>query len=163
MIREATENDAEAIVEIYNYYIRNTVVTFEETEVDATDFIARINKVQNSGYSWIVAIDNEQVVGYAYSSKWNERTAYRNTAEVSVYLSHTAISKGWGTKLYEALFTGLRNKDIHVVIGGITLPNPASVALHEKFGMEKVAHFKEVGFKFNTWLDVGYWQVRINA
>ena len=163
MIREATEKDAVAITEIYNYYILKTVTTFEEDEVTEADFRERINNVQKSGFSWLVAIENEQVIGYAYSSKWKDRTAYLKTAEVSVYLSHTVKSKGWGTKLYGALFSNLEGKDIHTVIGGITLPNLASVAIHEKFGMEKVAHFKEVGYKFGEWLDVGYWQVHLNA
>ena len=162
MIRNATEMDAEAIAEIYNYYIKNTVVTFEEADINAADFILRINKVQNSGFTWLVAIDEERIIGYAYSTKWHERAAYRNTAEVSVYLSHTVTSKGWGSKLYKTLFASLKEKGIHIVIGGITLPNPASVALHEKFGMEQVAHFKEVGYKFGEWLDVGYWQVQLN-
>lgn len=163
MIREATEMDAEAIAEIYNYYIRNSVITFEEDEVDSANIASRIHKVTASGFSWLVATDEGKIVGYAYSSKWNERAAYRNTAEVSVYLSKSATSKGLGTELYNDLFSRLKDKGIHIVIGGITLPNPASVALHEKFGMEKVAHFKEVGFKFGQWLDVGYWQVKIDA
>ena len=163
MIREAKESDAAALAEIYNFYIQNTVITFEEDDLDADEFIKRIRKVQSAGYSWLVAEEDGQVIGYAYSSKWNERSAYKNTAEVSIYLSEKAKSQGWGTKLYTELFSSLRKKSIHVVIGGITLPNPASVALHEKFGMEKVAHFKQVGYKFGQWLDVGYWQVQLNV
>ena len=163
MIREATEQDAEVITEIFNYYIRNTVITFEEAEINTEHFIERFNKVKRSGFSWLVAVDDGDVIGFAYSSRWIERAAYRNTAEVSVYLAHTATSKGWGTKLYNALFATLREKSIHVAIGGITLPNPASVAIHEKFGMKKVAHFEQVGYKFGEWLDVGYWQVQLNT
>ena len=163
MIREATEQDAKAMAEIYNHYIRNTVITFEEDEVDEHDFIDRIRKIQKSGFSWLVAIDDNEIIGYAYSSQWNERAAYRNTAEVSAYLSPSVIAKGWGTRLYEVLFASLRNKAIHIVIAGVTLPNPASVAIHEKFGMEKVAHFKEVGYKQGKWLDVGYWQVKLDT
>ncbi|PID45615.1 MAG: hypothetical protein CSB47_08185 [Proteobacteria bacterium] len=84
------------------------------------------------------------------------------TVEVSIYLSHQITSRGLGTQLYNALFSSLREKSVHIVIGGITLPNAASIALHEKFGMEKVAHFKEVGYKFGKWLDVGYWQVKLD-
>jgi phosphinothricin acetyltransferase len=161
MIREATEEDAEAVTKIYNYYIQNTVITFEEDHLNPSDFIERIRKVQKSGFSWLVAEVGGEIIGYAYSSKWNDRTAYRHTAEVSVYLAHHVRYEGWGTKLYEALFASLREKSIHIAIGGITLPNPASVAIHEKFGMEKVAHFKQVGYKFGSWLDVGYWQVQL--
>lgn len=163
MIREATEQDAEAIAEIYRYYIQNTVITFEESDVDAIDITGRINKVRESGFSWLVAVENEEVVGYAYASSWNDRTAYRHTAEITVYLLHTAQAKGWGTKLYESLLLSLRHQRIHTVIGSITLPNPASVAIHEKFGMVKVGHFTEIGYKFDKWLDVGYWQMRLNS
>ncbi|MFT4928312.1 MAG: L-amino acid N-acyltransferase YncA [Phenylobacterium sp.] len=118
-------------------------------------------QVQDTGFLWLVAQDNGKVVGYAYSSQWKNRGAYKHTAEVSAYITHTVKSKGWGTKLYNVLFASLREKSIHVVIGGLTLPNPASVAIHEKFGMEKVAHFKQTGYKFGQWLDVGYWQVQL--
>ncbi len=162
MIRHATNTDAETIANIYNYYIQNTVTTFEESPLSARDIIGRMEKVKRLGLPWLVAEKESKVIGYAYATKWNERGAYRNTVETTVYLSNAWFSKGWGTKLYEALFTELRHISIHVVIGGVTLPNPASIALHEKFGMEKVAHFKEVGYKFGKWLDVGYWQVQIN-
>ncbi len=163
MIREATKNDAEAITEIYNYYIENSVIPFEEVALHPSDFIKRIKKVQDSGLSWLIAEQNSKVIGYAYAAKWNKRAAYKNTVEVSIYLSNQLKSKGWGTKLYNALFAILQTKSIHTVISGITLPNTASVALHEKFGMEKVAHFKEVGYKIGKWLDVGYWQVKLDS
>jgi L-amino acid N-acyltransferase YncA len=103
------------------------------------------------------------VIGYAYAGKWNVRSAYRHTVETTVYLSNSTLSKGWGTRLYQALFDTLRDKSIHTIVGGITLPNPASIALHEKFGMKKVAHFSEVGYKFGKWLDVGYWQMELKS
>ncbi|MFC6521833.1 GNAT family N-acetyltransferase [Undibacterium arcticum] len=81
------------------------------------------------------------------------------SVEVSVYLDAAVARRGFGTRLYQALFSTLRERGVHVAMGGIAQPNPASVALHEKFGMQKVAHFKEVGFKFDQWLDVGYWQI----
>lgn len=163
MIREATEQDAEVLAEIYNYYVNNTSITFEERAVSSDDIVERINKSHESGLPWLVALEGQKVIGYAYSVKWSDRAAYRYTAEVSIYLSHRAKARGWGTKLYQALFSNLRNRDLHIAIGGIALPNPASIALHEKFGMKKVAHFKEVGYKFGEWIDVGYWQVQINA
>lgn len=158
MIRAATESDAQTITDIYNYYIENTVATFEEQPISKSDILERIQKVTGFSLPWLVAEDNGVVIGYAYAGKWNVRSAYRHTVESTVYLSHSSVSKGWGTRLYTTLFGLLRKKSIHVVIGGITLPNPASVALHEKFGMKQVAHFPEVGFKFGKWLDVGYWQ-----
>lgn len=158
MIREVNKTDAKQIVDIYNDYIVHSVITFEEQALSVEEMEARILNVINSGHVWLVFEQNNEVLGYAYSSKWRERTAYRFASEISVYLAESAKGQGIGSKLYQALFEQLRQTDIHLVIGGITLPNDASVALHEKFGMEKVAHFKEVGFKFNQWLDVGYWQ-----
>jgi L-amino acid N-acyltransferase YncA len=163
MIHHATESDAQAISDIYNYYIAKTVVTFDEQPVSKSEIINRIEKVTGSSLPWLVAVDDGSVIGYAYAAKWKERSAYRHTVESTVYLSHASVFKGWGTLLYEELFDILRRASIHVVIGGITLPNPASVALHQKFGMKQVAHFKEVGYKFGQWLDVGYWQVELKA
>ena len=145
-----------------NDYFQNTVITLENP-LTAGDIITRIEKVKRSGLPWLVAEKEGEVIGYAYATKWNERSAYRHTVEVTAYLSNTALSEGWGTKLYEGLFDALRHSSIRVAVGGITLPNLASIALHEKFGMEKVAHFKSVGYKFGKWLDVGYWQVQIDA
>lgn len=163
MIREATVKDAAAIARIYNHYIRETTVTFEEDSCSEDDLVARIKKTQASGFCWLVAEDQGEIVGYAYSSEWRNRPAYRNTVEISVYVLHTLHSRGWGSRLYEALFSRLREASLHIAIGGITLPNQASIALHEKFGMEKIAHFRQVGFKFGEWLDVGYWQVQLDA
>ena len=161
MIRAAAGSDAQTITDIYNYYIANTVITFEERAISKNDILERMEKVTGASLPWLVAENDGVVIGYAYAGKWNMRSAYRHTVETTVYLSSSSISKGWGTRLYQALFDTLRHNSIHVVIGGITLPNPASVALHEKFGMTKVAHFKEVGYKFGHWLDVGYWQTEL--
>ncbi|WP_428234710.1 arsinothricin resistance N-acetyltransferase ArsN1 family B [Gracilimonas sp.] len=161
MIRPVQPKDIPYINNIYNYYIRATTVTFEEEEVSAEDITTRINKIESAELPWLVAEHEGLIVGYAYATKWKERSAYRHSVEISVYVDHNRQGNGWGTKLYQALFTELQKKDIHLAIGGITLPNDASIALHEKFGMEKVAHFKEIGFKFGQWLDVGYWQKRL--
>lgn len=158
LIRHVTEDDAESIVGIYNYYIQNTVITFEEEVVSAQEMSDRIGEVASSSLPWLVAEQDGKVVGYAYATKWKGRCAYRFSVECTVYLAPSFVGSGLGTGLYTALFSELRNKKLHVVIGGIALPNPASIALHEKFGMTQVAHFKEVGFKFGKWIDVGYWQ-----
>lgn len=163
MIRSAIPQDAEPIASIYNHYVRKTVITFEEEPVSPEVMLDRMVSVQRAGLPWLVAVENKHIVGYAYAGPWHARSAYRYTVECTVYLAAEHQSRGWGTRMYEALFAVLREQDVHVVIGGITLPNPASVALHEKFGMEQAAHYKEVGYKFNTWLDVGYWQVRLDA
>jgi len=159
VIRFIEDQDIEEVVGIYNHYIANTVITFEEDLVSAGNMLSRIEKIRADNLPWLVAESEKgTVVGYAYASKWRERFSYRFSVEVTVYLSPDAKQKGIGSKLYEGLFAELKSRSIHTVIGGITLPNPASIALHEKFKMKQVAHFKDVGFKFNQWLDVGYWQ-----
>jgi len=159
MIRPATANDAGAIARIYNHYILNTAITFEEREVSAQQIAERIDEVASASLPWLVAEQTGRIVGYAYAAKWKARSAYRFSVESTVYLEPGNTGQGLGSKLYEALFALLKERGMHVVIGVIALPNPASIALHEKFGLKKVAHFREVGFKFNQWLDVGYWQV----
>ncbi len=160
MIRPATEADAQAICNIYNPYISDTIITFEEEPVAVEEMTQRIHETISS-LPWIVIEDEGQVVGYAYASRWKSRCAYRYSVETTVYLSNAATGKGFGSLLYEHLIAELRQRSIHSLIGGIALPNAASVSLHEKFGFEKVAHFKEVGWKFNQWIDVGYWELII--
>ena len=163
MIREASESDSKAIVAIYNHYIRNSVATFEEDEINPAEIAARIGKVVGAGLPWIVAEANGEIQGYAYAGPWNSRAAYKHTVEVTIYISPSAVFCGLGTQLYTDLFSRLKERNIHCVIAGITLPNPQSVAIHEKFGMKKSGEFKEVGYKFGKWLDVGYWTVQLNA
>ena len=158
-IRAATAADGLVLARIYNHYITNTIVTFEEAPLSADDMAARVTETNAANLPWLVAEEPSGVVGYAYASRWKGRCAYRYSVEVTVYLDETAVGQGRGTLLYTALFNALRRSGCHVAIGGIALPNAASVALHEKFSMQKVAHFSEVGFKFGCWVDVGYWQL----
>ena len=158
MIRDVEIDDAPRIAEIYNHYILNTIITFEEETLTNQQVASRIEQLKDLKMPWIVTEQQGQVVGYAYAGKFKERAAYRYATEVSVYLDHQATGAGLGTKLFTELFVRLEKTPIHVVIGGIALPNEASIALHEKFGMEKVADFKQVGYKFDRWIDVGYWQ-----
>ena len=162
-IRAATQDDAQAIATIYNYYIDNSIITFEEEQVTAAEIAERINETAAEQLPYLVLEKDGVVQGYAYASKWKGRCAYRYSVETTVYLAHDAGGNGFGTQLYETLFDELRNRSYHIAIAGISLPNDASIALHEKFGMEKVAHFKEVGFKFGKWVDVGYWQCSLSA
>jgi phosphinothricin acetyltransferase len=158
MIRSASSSDADAIAQIYNHYILNAIATFEEEAIAPSVMAERMAEVQKSGLPWLVLEQEGQVLGYAYASKWKDRSAYRFAAVCSVYLAPGQAGQGYGTQLYEPLFAALRAGGFHTVIAIITLPNPASVALHERFGLRKVAHFTEVGFKFGRWIDVGYWQ-----
>ena len=158
MIRSANRADAEAIARIYNYYVTNTTVTFEEEAVSIEEMAERITDVRSSGLPWVVLEQEGKLAGYAYATKWKERSAYRFSVEVTVYLAAGLGGGGLGTQLYQVLLAQLKERGFHAVMGGIALPNPASIALHEKFGMTKAAHFKEVGFKFGRWVDVGYWE-----
>jgi phosphinothricin acetyltransferase len=157
-IRDATARDAEAICAIYNPHIRNTIVSFEEIEVPISEMRERIAGVMQS-FPWLVAEQNGALLGYAYAGFFTDRSAYRHSVFSTIYVHEKAQRKGVGTMLYSALLERLRAPHIHVVIGGIALPNAASVALHEKCGFKKVAHLSEVGFKFGRWIDVGYWQI----
>lgn len=158
-IRDALPIDAAEIAQIYNHYTANTIITFEEDAVSVDIINERINEVQVSELPWLVAEQDGKVLGYAYSSKWKGRCAYRYSTEVTVYMGPDHVGKGIGSALYSKLLRALKFQGIHVAIAGIALPNEASIKLHEKMGFLKVAHFQEVGFKFNRWIDVGYWQL----
>ena len=158
LIRSANPSDADAIARIYNHYITETVVTFETEEVTSTEMARRMDAVQSNSFPWLVAQRFGEVVGYAYANKWHSRSAYRFAAEMTVYLDPGHARLGIGSELYKAVIEALAATDIHTAIGGIALPNDASVALHEKLGFRKAAHYREVGFKFDRWIDVGYWQ-----
>ena len=158
LVRDATAEDGAALAEIYNAYIRTSTATFEEVPIDASIMASRISNTGSDGYDWLVAEDDGALIGYAYSSRWMARPAYRFTVEISVYVAEAAQGKGVGRTLYDALFARLRSREYHTVIGIITLPNPVSVRLHESYGLTKVAHYREVGRKFDQWIDVGQWQ-----
>ena len=160
-IREVTAVDAEAIAVIYNHYIHETVVTFEEEPISASDMAGRIAEVAAASLPWLVAERAGEVVGYARATKWKPRSAYRHSVETTIYLSPQHLGAGVGTALYQALLGELKERRLHLAIGGVALPNAASVALHEKLGFRKVAHFNEVGFKFGRWIDVAYWQLSL--
>ena len=161
VVRDAAPADADTIVRIYNYYISETVVTFEEERLDVAEMARRIANVQALGLPWLVAESDGSVVGYAYGTKWHMRHGYRFSAEVTVYLAPDQGGKGFGAALYAELLDRLRALGYRSAIGGIALPNDASVALHEKFGFKKVAHYERIGVKFDQWLDVGYWQCHL--
>jgi L-amino acid N-acyltransferase YncA len=158
-LRSALAADAEVIARIYNYYIHHTVITFEEEAVSPLTMAARIAEVQNASLPWLVAELDGTVVGYAYANKWKVRSAYRYSVETTIYLEHGREGIGIGKRLYSELISLLRSRGIHVAIGGAALPNEASVALHEKLGFERVATFRQVGFKHDRWVDVAYWQL----
>lgn len=161
MIRDVLQNDARKIIEIYNPYIRDTIITFEEAPIDEVEMAHRITHVQEQGLPWIVLDTDDGIIGYAYASAWRTRAAYRHTVETTIYLDQNFTGKGHGRLLYSALLDLLKQKGIHTAIAGVSLPNPASVRLHENLGFRKIADFLEVGFKFNRWVDVGFWQLML--
>jgi phosphinothricin acetyltransferase len=158
-IRKATINDAAQIAEIYNYYIKTSHATFELETIDAAEMENRISETFQKNYPFFVCEENGEILGYAYGRMFRPRRAYQHSIEVSVYIKNGVEGRGVGTHLYEKLFPEILQKDFHAIIAGISLPNDTSIRLHEKFGFEKVAHFREVGFKFGRWIDVAYWEL----
>lgn len=158
MIRAASVTDAEQVAAIYNFYVEKTIVTFEEAPLTPAQMAERIARL-TAGYPWLVYEVGGIVAGYAYAGRWHERSAYRRSVETTVYLDRKQLRHGIGTQLYEALLGVLRERRYHSACGGIALPNDASVALHEKLGFRKVAHFHSIGYKFDRWIDVGFWQL----
>jgi len=158
-IRLVTEQDIEDICEIYNYYVENTVISFEENRISSNEMEQRVLN-QSIDYPWLVYELDGKVVAFAYASKWKTRSAYRFTLESTIYLSTECQGNGIGTKLYQRLFDELATRSIRSVMAVIALPNIGSIALHEKMGFEKIAHFKEVGYKHEQWID---WLLAENA
>jgi L-amino acid N-acyltransferase YncA len=158
MIRAATTADAGQIKDLYNHYILHSVATFEEEPVTAPTMESRINAIHNH-CPWLVYEVDGEILGYTYATRWKDRSAYRRSVESTVYVKNGHNGKGIGSSLYQGLLDDLGRQDVHAVIGGISLPNEMSVKLHERFGFQKVAHFREVGYKFGRWIDVGYWEL----
>jgi len=157
-IRAASEDDAAAIAGIYNHYVRHSVVTFETEEVTAVELARRVAVTLADSLPWLVAESSGNVMGYAYASVWNRRAAYRHTVESTIYLDPGQVGRGAGRRLYGALLDDLRRRPVHAVVAGIALPNARSVRLHEALGYRKVAHFEQVGYKQERWIDVAYWE-----
>jgi L-amino acid N-acyltransferase YncA len=157
-IRFVRKEDANNIVDIYNYYVLNTEISFEEEAVSLEEMSKRIEE-KIKRFPWIVYEENGEVLGYAYVGKWKERPAYRHTVEDTIYVKESARGNGIGQKLFECLMEEvIKDKEVHVIIGVIALPNEKSVQIHERNGFKKAAHFREVGYKNNKWIDVGYWE-----
>lgn len=157
-LRDARPADAPAIAAIYNHYVLGTIVSMEFDAVDGAEIARRMEAVRAAALPYLVLLEDGQVAGYAYASPWRARPGYRRAVEASVYLAPLARGRGHGRRLYAELLARLAGR-AHAVIGGIALPNPASVALHEAMGFEQVACFREVGHKFGAWIDVAYWQL----
>ena len=162
MIRNAQPADALSIVSIYNYYIEQTTVSFETVPVSTEEMRDRIVSISEK-YPYLVYEEGGKVVGYCYASSWKKREAYRHTVESTVYIDAAFQGKGIGRALMSRLIDELKARSFHTIIACITIPNPPSIKLHEKLGFEQVSVFKEVGYKFEQWLDVGDWELIVGA
>jgi L-amino acid N-acyltransferase YncA len=157
-IRLATADDAAAIATLYAPYVTGTAVSFEVEPPDAAAMAARI-AAGDGLYPWFVASGEDgAVLGYAAASAFRTRAAYRFSVETSVYLAPTATGHGTGRRLYRVLLETLTAQGFAQAIGAITLPNPASVALHEALGFAHAGTYNRVGYKLGGWHSVGLWQ-----
>jgi phosphinothricin acetyltransferase len=159
VIRAATPADAAALVEVYSPYVVDTVATFEEVPPDEAEMRARIA----AGHVWLVAEAGGSVVGFAYGGPHRSRPAYRWSVEVSVYLAPHAGGRGLGRELYGALLPVLTRLGYVSAFAGITLPNAASVGLHEAMGFVPVGVYQRAGYKHGAWHDVGWWQYALQV
>ncbi|BBA92740.1 GNAT family N-acetyltransferase [Streptococcus ruminantium] len=156
-IRSVRPSDVEELVAIYSPYVEETVITFETQVPTATEFADRIEKILEK-FPYLVAEEEGRILGYAYASTYYPRAAYDWTVELSIYISQKARGQGIGNLLYSHLEKELIARGFKNFLACISLPNPASLALHEKMGYKQVAHLKKVGYKFGNWHDIVWLQ-----
>jgi phosphinothricin acetyltransferase len=157
-IRPAAEDDLGDIAAIYNHEIANSVATFD-LEPPSFDYWRQRLVGQHPGDHLLVAVDaDEDVVGYAYSWSYRPRPAYRLTRETSIYLDPSVRGRGIGRRLYPALLDTMAASGVHTAVALVALPNPSSAALHRACGFQHVGTMREVGFKFEKWVDVEWYQ-----
>jgi L-amino acid N-acyltransferase YncA len=157
-IRSATAADAAAIAGIYNWYIANTVITFEVDPVSEDEMARRIDGVL-AAHEWLVLEREGELLGYAYAARFRERAAYGQATESTIYLRHDLPGKGFGAPLYSELIRRTFARGYRHMIGAIALPNEPSVRLHERLGFVKAGHLFRIGRKLDRWIDVGNWQL----
>jgi L-amino acid N-acyltransferase YncA len=156
----APERDAAACTAIYAPYVEATPISFEERVPDPLEMEARIVRCLAT-HPWLVAEEGGEAVGYAYACRHQERAAYRWAADVSVYVASNRRREGLGRRLYEALFERLRGQNFQLACAGITLPNDASVGLHESLGFARTGLSPRIGWKGGRWHDVSWWQLEL--
>ncbi|HXB55039.1 MAG TPA: arsinothricin resistance N-acetyltransferase ArsN1 family B [Vicinamibacteria bacterium] len=162
MIRLARDTDAGPMLEIYAPLVRETPISFELAPPSVEEFRERVRKI-TARTPWLVCEADGEIQGYAYAGPFRARPAYQWAVETTVYVAAPHRGKGVARALYTALLTGLRLAGYYRAYAGITLPNPASVATHERLGFEPVGVFKEAGFKLGHWHDVGFWQLALQG
>jgi L-amino acid N-acyltransferase YncA len=161
LIRHADpQADGAACAEIYAPAVTDGVASFEEWAPDATEMASRIERT-SARYPWLMAYDGSEPLGFAYATEHRARAAYRWATDTTVYVSPAHHRRGVGRALYEALLPLLVAQGLYTACAGITLPNPASVGLHERIGFRLVGEYGQIGYKFGGWLTVGWWQIRL--
>lgn len=162
LIRHADpQRDAAGCAQIYAPYVADSAVSFEDEPPDADELMTRIERI-SLRYPWLIAeTDSGDVAGYAYATAHRDRAAYRWAADVAVYVARSQQGQGVGTRLYGTLLPLLSEQRIRIAAAGITLPNAASVALHEAFGFRPVGIYRKIGWKAGAWRDVGWWQAEL--
>ncbi len=160
MIRIADESDAQALLDIYAPLVCNSIISFELLPPSLEEMRQRITETLDL-FPWLVLESDHQILGYAYSSSHRSRLAYQWSVDVSIYIDPQAHRRGYGRKLYQTLFNILRIQGFYTALAGIALPNQGSVGLHESMGFELVGVYKNVGYKFGEWRDVGWWELRL--
>ncbi|MEU1774696.1 N-acetyltransferase family protein [Streptomyces sp. NPDC019922] len=165
-VRPGVEADLEALTDIYNHYVRETVLTFDTVAFTPEERLPWLRSHPEDGpHRLLVALDPgtrqnaPHVLGYATSSPYRPKAAYSTSVEVSVYCAPGATGRGVGTLLYRTLFEALADEDLHRAYAAIALPNEASVRLHEAFGFRLVGTYGEVGRKFGRYLDVSWYEM----
>jgi phosphinothricin acetyltransferase len=159
-IRSAKLTDAIDLLEIYKPYISNTPITFDLVMPSLEEFQEKL-KVVTAKFPWIVYEINGEIVGYAYANTFRTKCAYEWSLESTVYVKEGKHGLGIGKQLYETLFQLLRAQGVINLFAGITLPNAASIKLHENCGFVPVGVYKKIGYKLNQWWDVGWWQLEL--
>ena len=159
-IRKVDISDATKICDIYNFYVVNSIATFDEENKDVDFFYKKI-KDTIKNYPWLVVEDNNEVIGFAYASMWKDKSAYSKSVESTIYIDNKFTKKSIGSELYMELINELTNMGFKSVVGIISIPNVASEILHERLGFKKVAHFSKIGTKFGEDIDVACWQLLI--
>ena len=159
-IRSATLGDLQALTDIYNHYVVNTAITFDLHPFSAQERRAWFDDHASSGrYRLLVASGPDGApLGYATTSRWRPKAAYETTVEASVYCHPEATGRGCGSALYAALFNSIVAEDVRTIVAGVSLPNPASIKLHERFGFQPVGVFHRVGRKFDKYWDVAWFE-----
>jgi len=162
-IRLATSDDIAAILAISNHYALTTPANFA-IEPELLEHWQREFEATQAKYPWFVAVDEQgRLIGFAKASPRKGRCAYAYSAETTVYVAHGVQRRGVGRMLYSTLIQTLERQGYRTLLGGITLPNDASVGLHESLGFRKVAELERVGWKFGRWHNVGYWELTLGG